>query len=63
MITVIIPAINEVETIDKVVAFSRSAPDVTEVLVIDDKLLDINFRNDYGVDIGILIETHHVYFK
>ncbi len=40
MITVIIPALNEVDTIDKVVAFARSAPDVTEVLVIDDKSLD-----------------------
>jgi len=40
MITVIIPAMNESDTIDKVVRFALSSPDVTEVLVIDDKSLD-----------------------
>ncbi len=40
MITVIIPALNEAETIDKVVAFAKAVPDVSEVIVVDDKSFD-----------------------
>lgn len=40
MITVIIPVLNEAETIEKVVTYAASAPGVTEVIVVDDKSLD-----------------------
>lgn len=40
MITVIIPALNEEESIGAVVTFAKAQPLVTEVLVIDDKSLD-----------------------
>ncbi len=40
MITVIIPVLNEGETITNVVKFVQRNPNVTEVLVIDDKSLD-----------------------
>lgn len=36
MITVIIPALNEEQTIEAVVRFSNSAPGVTQVIVVDD---------------------------
>ncbi len=40
MITVIIPALNEAETIDKVVAFAKAGSNVSEVIVVDDKSFD-----------------------
>lgn len=40
MISVIIPVLNEADSIASVVAFARSAPGVTEVIVVDDKSLD-----------------------
>lgn len=40
MITVIIPVLNESETIGSVVEFARRAPGVTEVIVVDDGSLD-----------------------
>lgn len=40
MITVIIPTLNEEETIAQVVQFARSQPHVTEVIVVDDKSQD-----------------------
>lgn len=40
MITVIIPALNEEKTVAGVVRLARSAPHVTEVIVVDDKSLD-----------------------
>lgn len=40
MITVIIPALNEEETIASVVTFAKGQPQVTEVIVVDDKSLD-----------------------
>lgn len=40
MITVIIPTLNEEEHIAGVVDFARNQPDVTEVIVVDDKSLD-----------------------
>lgn len=40
MITVIIPTLNEEEHIASVVAFARQHPQVTEVIVVDDKSLD-----------------------
>lgn len=40
MISVIIPVLNESETISEVVAFARRAPGVTEVIVVDDGSID-----------------------
>ncbi len=40
MISVIIPTLNEEETIASVVNFAKSQPQVTEVIVVDDKSLD-----------------------
>lgn len=40
MISVIIPVLNESETIGSVVAFARRHPLVTEVIVVDDGSLD-----------------------
>lgn len=40
MVTVIIPVLNEAETIEQVIKFALSNEHVTEVLVVDDKSLD-----------------------
>jgi phosphoserine phosphatase len=40
MLTVIIPALNEEKTIDKVVRFCFASPEVTEVIVVDDRSED-----------------------
>ncbi len=40
MITVIIPTLNEEETIQSVIQFAWSQPNVTEVVVVDDKSID-----------------------
>ncbi len=40
MITVIIPTLNEEETIQSVIQFAWSQPTVTEVVVVDDKSID-----------------------
>ena len=40
MISVIIPALNEESTIGQVVKLAKTAPRVTEVIVVDDKSLD-----------------------
>lgn len=40
MITVIIPALNEEETIKQVVALAKNSTQVTEVIVVDDKSMD-----------------------
>lgn len=40
MITVIIPTLNEEETIQNVIKFAWSQPSVTEVVVVDDKSID-----------------------
>ncbi|MFZ1306916.1 MAG: HAD-IB family phosphatase [Ferruginibacter sp.] len=40
MVTVIIPALNEEKTIAQVVKLARNSPQVTEVLVVDDKSMD-----------------------
>jgi phosphoserine phosphatase SerB len=40
MITVIIPTLNEEEHIESVVNFAKNQPNVTEVIVVDDKSLD-----------------------
>lgn len=40
MITVIIPTLNEEETIQNVIQFAWSQPNVTEVVVVDDKSID-----------------------
>lgn len=40
MITVIIPALNEEATVGQVVQLARNSPNVTEVIVVDDKSMD-----------------------
>lgn len=40
MITVIIPALNEEGTIAQVVKLAKSSPQVTEVIVVDDKTIE-----------------------
>jgi glucosyl-3-phosphoglycerate synthase len=40
MITVIIPTLNEEEHIASVINFAQGQPNVTEVIVVDDKSLD-----------------------
>jgi phosphoserine phosphatase len=40
MLTVIIPALNEEKTIGQVIAFCRSEPNVSEIIVVDDKSED-----------------------
>lgn len=40
MITVVIPTLNEEQTIDKVVNFAKNHPGVNEVIVVDDQSLD-----------------------
>lgn len=40
MITVIIPTLNEEENIASVVNFAKAQPNVSEVIVVDDKSLD-----------------------
>lgn len=40
MITVIIPALNEQETVGKVVRLAKNSPAVSEVIVVDDKSMD-----------------------
>ena len=44
MITVIIPTLNEEEHIAYVVNFAKSQPNVTEVIVVDDKSQDETAR-------------------
>lgn len=55
MITVIIPALNEQETITAVVKFCYSEPLVTEVIVVDDKSNDATV--DYAVAAGAKVIT------
>ena len=40
MITVVIPTLNEEEHIESVIRFAQKQPNVTEVIVVDDKSLD-----------------------
>ena len=40
MITVVIPALNEEKTVASVVTLAKENPDVSEVIVVDDKSFD-----------------------
>jgi GT2 family glycosyltransferase len=40
MITVVIPVLNESETVSSVIAFVRSDPNVADVIVVDDGSID-----------------------
>ncbi|MBK7308681.1 MAG: glycosyltransferase [Chitinophagaceae bacterium] len=40
MITVIIPALNEEKTVAQVVKLAKNSPQVTEVIIVDDKSMD-----------------------
>lgn len=43
-ITVIIPALNEEATIGNVVRFARASPQVSEVIVVDDRSIDATVK-------------------
>jgi glycosyltransferase involved in cell wall biosynthesis len=45
MISVVIPALNEGITIAQVVDFARMSPNVTEVIVVDEKSMDCASEN------------------
>lgn len=53
MVTVIIPVLNEGDTIANVVKYALSQPPVTEVIVVDDKSLDetINKAKEAGAKV------------
>ncbi len=55
MVTVIIPALNEERTIGQVINFCRSEPDVTEIIVVDDKSEDktVSIAREFGAKIII----------
>src|SRR5215212_2250086 len=54
MLTVIIPALNEENTIASVIKFCLSVPDVTQVIVVDDKSEDntVSIAKESGADIS-----------
>lgn len=53
MITVIIPTLNEEENIGSVVTFAKKQPQVTEVIVVDDKSLDntVSIAQQHGAKV------------
>ena len=53
MITVIIPTLNEEETIASVVRFAQAQPHVTEVIVVDDKSIDktVSIAQEHGAKV------------
>lgn len=53
MITVIIPTLNEEEHIASVIQFAQSHPDVSEVIVVDDKSLDqtVSIARSHGASV------------
>lgn len=55
MITVIIPAFNEQETIGAVVKFCKSEPLVTEVIVVDDESTDDTRKNAEAAGANVII--------
>ncbi|MBA4852148.1 HAD-IB family phosphatase [Emticicia sp. BO119] len=57
MISVIIPTLNEEETIASVVDFARNQPHVTEVLVVDDKSQDKTVSNAHKHGANVITST------
>jgi glucosyl-3-phosphoglycerate synthase len=57
MITVIIPTLNEQTTISQVVRLIKKAPEVTEILVIDDKSLDDTIKHAKREKVKIYTST------
>jgi len=57
MITVIIPTLNEQSTISHVVSMVKKTPEVTEILVIDDKSLDDTIKNAKSEKVKIYTST------
>ena len=55
MLTVIIPALNEEKTIGSVIKFCLAVPDVTQVIVVDDKSEDntVSIATECGADVII----------
>ncbi len=45
MITVIFPSLNEEKTIGQVVRLAKNSPDVTEVIVVDNKRTSLQVRH------------------
>jgi len=57
MITVIIPALNEEETICEVVQYAAGQPGVTEVIVVDDKSLDATVQKATQAGAKVITST------
>ncbi len=57
MVTVIIPALNEGETIANVVNFARKSPLVSEVIVVDDKSVDNTVSNAKNAGATVITST------
>ncbi|MEK7218098.1 MAG: HAD-IB family phosphatase [Patescibacteria group bacterium] len=57
MISVIIPALNEERTVERVVTFAKSSPHVGEVIVIDDKSLDSTVERARKAGASIVTST------
>lgn len=57
MITVIIPALNEEKTIGYVVRLAINSPDVTEVIVVDDKSMDKTIKEAHKEGATVITST------
>jgi len=57
MITVIIPALNEEKTIGHVVRLAKNSPDVTEVIVVDDKSMDKTIEEAHKEGATVITST------
>ena len=57
MISVIIPAINEEKTIASVIKIAKSSPDVTEVIIVDDKSFDDTVQEAQQAGASVITST------
>ncbi|HEX5655274.1 MAG TPA: HAD-IB family phosphatase, partial [Chitinophagaceae bacterium] len=57
MVTVIIPALNESDTIESVVNFAKKSPHVSEILVVDDKSLDDTVKRAKAAGAKVITST------
>ncbi|MEP7375406.1 MAG: HAD-IB family phosphatase [Chitinophagaceae bacterium] len=57
MITVIIPALNEEKTVARVVKLAKESPNVTEVIVVDDKSMDETVKEARNAGASVVTST------
>lgn len=57
MITVIIPALNEEPTIGEVISLCKSSPNVSEVIMVDDKSIDFTVQNAKQAGAKVITST------